>query len=246
MKTGRREIVNSSERVWKVIEISDYLQPFSVSLRLFVFFWTSVTVNEDLKKLDKASFVESAIHQCNKSRMFRSLNDCSNEKVITQKQSEFWYCMLVYNILSKVPVESVLSCLIKRLYHRDSVYFTLFYFCLFFLPVIPLVRYIADITPTEKVMLTDRNWPLVSLLVFTCAAAEQPKSCTAGRVQNQQKYILKHQGNKKQSLNGKTSRHQSSHQAYTVCMQLCMRLFEIPYSSCVIGFLQVVFEVVTL
>lgn len=41
----------------------------------------------------------------------------------------------------------------------------------------PLVRYIADITPTEKAMLTDRNWPLVSLLVFTCAAAEQPKSC---------------------------------------------------------------------
>lgn len=40
----------------------------------------------------------------------------------------------------------------------------------------PLVRYIADITPTEKAMLTDRNWPLVSLLVFTCAAAEQPNS----------------------------------------------------------------------
>lgn len=48
---------------------------------------------------------------------------------------------------------------------------------LVYLPVMPLVRYIADITPTEKAMLTDRNWPLVSLLVFTCAAAEQPKSC---------------------------------------------------------------------
>ena len=45
----------------------------------------------------------------------------------------------------------------------------------------PLVRYMADITPTEKAMLTDRNWPLVSLLVFTCAAAEQPKSFTAER-----------------------------------------------------------------
>lgn len=44
--------------------------------------------------------------------------------------------------------------------------------------MMPLVRYIADITPTEKAMLTDRNWPLVSLLVFTCAAAEQPKSFT--------------------------------------------------------------------
>lgn len=42
----------------------------------------------------------------------------------------------------------------------------------------PLVRYMADITPTEKAMFTDRNWPFVSLLVFTCAAAEQPKSCT--------------------------------------------------------------------
>ncbi|TNN75748.1 hypothetical protein EYF80_014111 [Liparis tanakae] len=42
----------------------------------------------------------------------------------------------------------------------------------------PLVRYIDDITPTEKAMLTDRNWPLVSLLVFTCAAAEQPNSFT--------------------------------------------------------------------
>lgn len=42
----------------------------------------------------------------------------------------------------------------------------------------PLVRYMADITPTEKAMFTDRNWPFVSLLVFTCAAAEQPKSYT--------------------------------------------------------------------
>lgn len=47
----------------------------------------------------------------------------------------------------------------------------------------PLVRYIADITPTEKAMLTDRNWPLVSLLVFTCAAAEQPNSFRAGNGQ---------------------------------------------------------------
>lgn len=31
-------------------------------------------------------------------------------------------------------------------------------------------------TPTEKAMLTDRNCPLVSLLVFTCAAAAQPNS----------------------------------------------------------------------
>lgn len=38
------------------------------------------------------------------------------------------------------------------------------------------MRYMADITPTEKAMLTDRNWPFFSLLVFTCAAAEQPKS----------------------------------------------------------------------
>lgn len=45
----------------------------------------------------------------------------------------------------------------------------------------PLVRYIADITPTEKAMLIDRNWPLVSLLVLTCAAAEQPKSFTADK-----------------------------------------------------------------
>lgn len=48
-----------------------------------------------------------------------------------------------------------------------------------YLPVMPLVRYIAAMTPTEKAMLTDRNWPLVSLLVFTCAAAEQPKSFSA-------------------------------------------------------------------
>lgn len=40
----------------------------------------------------------------------------------------------------------------------------------------PLLRYMADMTPTEKAMLTDRYWPFVSLLVFTCAAAEQPKS----------------------------------------------------------------------
>ncbi len=43
----------------------------------------------------------------------------------------------------------------------------------------PFERYIADMTPTEKAILIDRNWPLVSLLVFTCAAAEQPKSLTA-------------------------------------------------------------------
>lgn len=36
-----------------------------------------------------------------------------------------------------------------------------------FSPVMPLVRYMADMTPTEKAMLTDINWPLVSLLVFT-------------------------------------------------------------------------------
>lgn len=42
----------------------------------------------------------------------------------------------------------------------------------------PLLRYMADMTPTEKAMLTDRYWPLVSLLVFTCAAAEHPKSFT--------------------------------------------------------------------
>lgn len=47
------------------------------------------------------------------------------------------------------------------------------------LPEMPLVRYMADITPTEKAMLTDRNWPLVSLLVFTCAAAAQPNTCMA-------------------------------------------------------------------
>ena len=48
------------------------------------------------------------------------------------------------------------------------------------LPVMPMVRYIADITPTEKAMLTERNWPLVSLLVLTCAAAEQPNICQPG------------------------------------------------------------------
>ena len=52
-----------------------------------------------------------------------------------------------------------------------------------FIPVMPLVRYMADITPTEKAMLTDRNWPLVSLLVFTCAAAAQPKSFTADKME---------------------------------------------------------------
>lgn len=46
----------------------------------------------------------------------------------------------------------------------------------------PLVRYMADMTPTEKAMLTDRNWPLVSLLVFTWAAAEQPKSWDKGDI----------------------------------------------------------------
>lgn len=50
-----------------------------------------------------------------------------------------------------------------------------------FLPEMPLVRYMADITPTEKAMLPDRNWPLVSLLVFTCAAAAQPKSFVADK-----------------------------------------------------------------
>lgn len=48
------------------------------------------------------------------------------------------------------------------------------------LPEIPLVRYMADMTPTEKAMLTDRNWPLACLLVVTCAAAEQPKSFVRG------------------------------------------------------------------
>lgn len=48
----------------------------------------------------------------------------------------------------------------------------------FCLPEIPLLRYMADMTPTAKAMLTDRYWPLVSLLVFTCAAAEHPKSFT--------------------------------------------------------------------
>lgn len=35
------------------------------------------------------------------------------------------------------------------------------------LPDTALQRYMADMTPTEKAMLTDRNCPLVSLLVFT-------------------------------------------------------------------------------
>lgn len=46
----------------------------------------------------------------------------------------------------------------------------------FILPEMPLLRCMADMTPTEKAMLTDRYWPLVSLLVFTCAAAEHPNS----------------------------------------------------------------------
>lgn len=49
------------------------------------------------------------------------------------------------------------------------------------------VRYMADITPTEKAMLTDRNWPLVSRLVFTCAAAEQPNSFAAQRIGKQRR-----------------------------------------------------------
>ena len=53
----------------------------------------------------------------------------------------------------------------------------------------PLVRYMADITPTEKAMLTDRNWPFVSLLVFTCAAAEQPKSFTADKIEIERKSV---------------------------------------------------------
>lgn len=36
-------------------------------------------------------------------------------------------------------------------------------------------------------MLTDRNWPLVSRLVFTCAAAEQPNSFTAQTVGKQRR-----------------------------------------------------------
>lgn len=44
------------------------------------------------------------------------------------------------------------------------------------LPDTALQRYMADMTPTEKAMLTDRNCPLVSLLVFTWAAAAQPNS----------------------------------------------------------------------
>lgn len=46
------------------------------------------------------------------------------------------------------------------------------------LPETPLLRYMADMTPTEKAMLTDRYWPFVPLLVFTCAAAKQPKRGT--------------------------------------------------------------------
>lgn len=52
--------------------------------------------------------------------------------------------------------------------------------CFVYLPEMPLVRYMADITPTENAMLTDRNCPLSSLLVLTCAAAEQPKSFIMG------------------------------------------------------------------
>lgn len=36
----------------------------------------------------------------------------------------------------------------------------------------------ADMTPTAKAMLTDRYWPFVAPLVFTCAAAEHPNSLT--------------------------------------------------------------------
>lgn len=74
----------------------------------------------------------------------------------------------------------------------------------------PLVRYIADITPTEKAMLTDRNWPLVSLLVFTCAAAEQPKSCPGEKERTSSDVHCIHtvcirQEESEQSLHGKIS-----------------------------------------
>lgn len=45
-----------------------------------------------------------------------------------------------------------------------------------FLPEIPLVRYVAGMTPMAQDRWIDRVWPLVSLLVFTCAAADKPKS----------------------------------------------------------------------
>lgn len=67
------------------------------------------------------------------------------------------------------------KCTIKinKFYTKEKM--SIFAF-VFFLPEIPLVRYMADMTPTEKAMLTDRNCPFISLLVLTCAAAEQPKS----------------------------------------------------------------------
>lgn len=46
----------------------------------------------------------------------------------------------------------------------------------FILPEMPLLRYMPAMTPTEKAMLTDRYWPFVSLLVFTCAVAAHPNS----------------------------------------------------------------------
>lgn len=54
----------------------------------------------------------------------------------------------------------------------------------------PLLRYMADMTPTEKAMLTDRYWPFVSLLVFTCAAAEQPKSFETREDRIKEGYIV--------------------------------------------------------
>lgn len=62
--------------------------------------------------------------------------------------------------------------------HRERLGSSLSVFVLFsiFGPEMPLLRCMADMTPTEKAMFTDRYWPFDSLLVFTCAAAEQPKS----------------------------------------------------------------------
>lgn len=72
----------------------------------------------------------------------------------------------------------------KWRHSRQTVYVVIylsFFIIVLHLPVMFFVRYMADITPTEKAMLIDRNWPLVSRLVFTCAAAEQPNSFTAQR-----------------------------------------------------------------